>query len=230
MFPEKVHGLIQFSFFTLMNKEEQPIEALLQEQFPDIYEAEARKVLLENGRLMEVKAGELMMDIGQYIKFIPLVVKGLLKIMREDKDGHELLLYYIHPGETCAMSLTCCQGEARSNVRAVAEEDTLAVAVPVRLLDEWTTEYRSLKSFVLLSYQRRFDELLKTIDGIAFQHLDDRLISALEARGRNKVLEVTHQELATELNSSREVISRLLKQLEHQGRVRMGRGKLEWLG
>lgn len=213
-----------------MNTEELPIEQWLQEQFPDIYEVEARKVLLENGHVMEVKAGDLLMDIGQYIKFIPLVLKGSLKIMREDNDGHELLLYYIHPGETCAMSLTCCQSDARSNVRAVAEEDTLALAVPVQLLDRWTTEFRSLKSFVLLSYQRRFDELLKTIDGIAFQHLDDRLIAALETRGRHKVLHVTHQELATELNSSREVISRLLKQLEHQGRVRMGRGKLEWLG
>jgi CRP/FNR family transcriptional regulator len=199
-------------------------------QFPDIYEPEARKMLLEKGHVMHIAAGELLMDIGQYIKFMPFVLEGSLKVMREDAEGHELLLYYINPGETCAMSLTCCQGNSKSNVRAVAEEDTTFLSVPVNMLDQWTSDFRSFKSFVLLSYQRRFDELLRTIDGIAFQKLDNRLLNSLKSKASasgSKTITTTHQELASELNSSREVISRLLKSMEHEGLVILGRGKIE---
>jgi CRP/FNR family transcriptional regulator len=206
------------------------IATLLSQQFPDIYEADARKMLLEKGHIVTIHAGELLIEIGQYIKFMPFVLEGSLKVMREDAEGNELLLYYINPGETCAMSLTCCQGESKSNVRAVAEEDSTFLAVPVNMLDQWTSDFRSLKSFVLLSYQRRFDELLRTIDGIAFQKLDDRLQSSLKSKANSsgsKIIVTTHQELASELNSSREVISRLLKSMEHQGLVHLGRGRIE---
>jgi CRP/FNR family transcriptional regulator len=206
------------------------IPKLLQERFPDIYETEARQTLIDHGHVMEVPSGDFVVDIGQYIKYIPFVLEGMLKVMREDADGNELLLYYIRPGETCAMSLTCCQGESKSNVRAVAEEDALILAVPVKMLDQWTTDYRSLKSFVLLTYQRRMTELLNTIDGIAFQKLDDRLINALREKQKSQhssTLTTTHHELAVELNSSREVISRLLKQMEHEGVVKLGRGKID---
>jgi CRP/FNR family transcriptional regulator len=206
------------------------LENALQKQFPDIYEADARKALLEKGHVMSVSAGELLIDIGQYIKFMPFVLEGSLKVLREDSEGHELLLYYINPGETCAMSLTCCQGESKSNIRAMAEEDTTLLAVPVNMIDQWTSDFRSLKSFVLLSYQRRFDELLRTIDSIAFQQLDDRLLKSLKSKAAaagSKIISTTHQELANELNSSREVISRLLKSMEHGGMVHLGRGKIE---
>ncbi len=181
---------------------------------------------------MELKAGELMMDIGGYIKYIPLVLKGMLKIMREDSDGNELLLYYIRPGETCAMSLTCCMGDAKSTVRAEVEEDVLILAIPIRFMDQWTNQFQSWKSFVMHTYQMRYEELLKTIDGIAFQKLDDRLERALKEKcstsGTNSLV-ITHQELANELNSSREVISRLLKQMERKGKVKLGRHKIEVL-
>jgi CRP/FNR family transcriptional regulator, anaerobic regulatory protein len=204
----------------------------LRKQFPDIYEPEAREAILEQGTEMSVKAGDMLMDIGQYIKYIPLVLSGSLKILREDKDGNELLLYYLRPGETCAMSLTCCTGDSVSSIRAVAEEDTDVIAIPVKYMDEWTQEFRSFKHFVLLTYQRRYEELLRTIDGIAFQKLDDRLVTLLKEKSNaasSKILTVTHQELAQELNSSREVISRLLKQLERIGKVKLGRNKIEIL-
>lgn len=179
---------------------------------------------------MELKAGEMLMDIGGYIKYIPLVLKGMLKIMREDSDGNELLLYYIRPGETCAMSLTCCMGDAKSTVRAEVEEDVLVLAIPIRFMDKWTNEFQSWKSFVMHTYQMRYEELLRTIDGIAFQKLDDRLERALKEKcaslGTNSLV-ITHQELANELNSSREVISRLLKQMERKGKVKLGRHKIE---
>lgn len=201
--------------------------------FPDIYEPEAREAIISEGKEMDIPAGEMMMDIGQYIKYIPLVMSGTLKIMREDSEGNELLLYYIRPGETCAMSLTCCTGDAVSSIRAVAEEDTHVIAIPVKYMDEWTETFRSFKHFVLLTYQRRFEELLRTIDGIAFQKLDDRLVALLREKSKaagSNLLQVTHQELAQELNSSREVISRLLKQLERTKKVSLGRNKIEIIG
>jgi len=205
-------------------------DTLLRSLFQDIYEPEARQEILENAQLMEIKAGDLLMDIGSYIKFMPLVVKGSLKILREDKDGNELLLYYIHAGETCAMSLICCMGDSKSTIRAIAEEDSAFLAIPIRFMDDWTTRFRSFKGFIMLSYQRRYDELLRTIDGIAFQKLDDRLLAALNEKFKQSgkdVIQTTHQELAQELNSSREVISRLLKQLERKGVIRLGRNKIE---
>jgi len=207
-------------------------DQMLQSLFPDICEQEARAALLEHGTIMRVRQGDRMMEIGQHIRFMPLVVSGSLKVMREDQDGNELLLYYVQPGETCAMSLTCCMRDARSSVRAVAEEDTLILAIPVRYMDEWTSVFKSFKQFVMLTYQRRYDELLQTIDGIAFQRLDDRLLHALRDKSRaqaNAVVHTTHQELANELNSSREVISRVLKQMERKNLVRLGRNRIELL-
>jgi CRP/FNR family transcriptional regulator len=208
------------------------ISSLLKETFPSIYEESARNEIEKEGIIMELKAGEMLMDIGGYIKYIPLVMKGMLKIMREDSDGNELLLYYIRPGETCAMSLTCCMGDAKSTVRAEVEEDVLILAIPIRFMDQWTNQFQSWKSFVMHTYQMRYEELLKTIDGIAFQKLDDRLERALKEKctslGTNSLV-ITHQELANELNSSREVISRLLKQMERKGKVKLGRHKIEVL-
>lgn len=208
------------------------ISSLLKETFPSIYEESARNEIEKEGIIMELKAGQMLMDIGGYIKYIPLVMKGMLKIMREDSDGNELLLYYIRPGETCAMSLTCCMGDAKSTVRAEVEEDVLILAIPIRFMDQWTNQFQSWKSFVMHTYQMRYEELLKTIDGIAFQKLDDRLERALKEKctslGTNSLV-ITHQELANELNSSREVISRLLKQMERKGKVKLGRHKIEVL-
>ena len=202
----------------------------LKSVFPDLYEENLRKKIEEEGTIMEIPEGEMLMDIGGFIKFVPLVLEGSLRIMREDKDGNELLLYYVRKGETCAMSLTCCMGDARSNVRAIAEEATTVIAIPVRNMDLWTNQYQSWKSFVMHTYQKRFEELLATIDGIAFQRLDDRLEKVLKTKSEtigSNMLVITHQELATELNSSREVISRILKQMERRGMLKLGRNKIE---
>jgi CRP/FNR family transcriptional regulator, anaerobic regulatory protein len=196
------------------------LENQVKKLFPDICEEQARKRLIESGHLVKVHQGDCIMEIGDYIKTMPLVLDGQLKIMREDASGQELLLYYIGPGETCAMSLTCCLNDATSTVKAVAEESTELLAVPVRLLDEMTTEF----------YQKRFEELLKTIDSIAFQKLDERLeallIKKYETTGSH-ILQITHQELASELNSSREVISRLLKQMENMDTLKLSRNRIE---
>lgn len=209
------------------------LEAALRTVFPDIYEPEARKALAEQGHLMDLRAGQVFMEIGAYIRTVPMVISGLLKLVREDADGNEMLLYYLKPGETCAMSLTCCTNEARSTIRVSAEEDSVILAIPARLMDSLTDTYRSWKNFVMLTYQRRFEELLHTIDGVAFQKLDVRIQDLLRdraARAGSRVLSLTHQEIAEQLNSSREVISRLLKRMEHDGEVKLGRQRIELLG
>lgn len=196
--------------------------------FPDIYERETAEAILEIGKLKKLRADDWMVDIGDPIVYMPLLLKGQLRILREDDEGHELLLYYIRPGETCAMSLTCCSGNAVSNVRAIAEEDTELLLLPIQIIDEWTTKYPSFKSFILKTYQKRFEELLNTIDSIAFHNLDDRLSQLLKQKSEKEgsELKTTHQELANQLNSSREVISRLLKQMERKGKIQMGRNKI----
>ena len=205
--------------------------AEFQQVFPDIYERETVEAILEIGKLKKIKADDWMLDIGDPILYMPLLLKGQLRILREDEEGHELLLYYIRPGETCAMSLTCCSGNAVSNVRAVAEEDSELLLLPIQIIDEWTTKYPSFKSFILKTYQRRFEELLNTIDSIAFHNLDDRLSQLLKQKSEKEgsELKTTHQELANQLNSSREVISRLLKQMERKGKIQMGRNKITLL-
>jgi len=205
--------------------------AEFQQVFPDIYERSTVEVILETAKLKKLRADDWMVDIGDPIVYMPLLLKGQLRILREDEEGHELLLYYIRPGETCAMSLTCCSGNAVSNVRAVAEEDTELLLLPIQIIDEWTTKYPSFKSFILKTYQRRFEELLNTIDSIAFHNLDDRLMQLLRQKSEKEgsVLRTTHQELANQLNSSREVISRLLKQMERKGKIQMGRNKITLL-
>ena len=205
--------------------------AEFQQVFPDIYERETVEAILEIGKLKKIKADDWMLDIGDPILYMPLLLKGQLRVLREDAEGHELLIYYIRSGETCAMSLICCSGNAVSNVRAVAEEDSELLLLPIQIIDEWTTKYPSFKSFILKTYQKRFEELLNTIDSIAFHNLDDRLSQLLKQKSENEgsELKTTHQELANQLNSSREVISRLLKQMERKGKIQMGRNKITLL-
>lgn len=180
----------------------------------------------KEAKIMEFEAGQTIIDKGQYIKIVPIIIEGSVKVLRTDEAGHELFLYYIEGGETCAVSLTCCSTSTPSDIKAVAEEKTVILGVPVRKHEEWTNEFRQWKDFVALTYQKRFQELLLTIDAIAFQKMDERLLGYLITKSRQlKSLEIaiTHQEIASELGSSREVISRLLKQLEKKKLVELGR-------
>lgn len=204
--------------------------ALLTTSFADLYEKSIKQAIAETGQVIEIPEGEILIDIGQYIKMMPLILSGSLKILREDNDGKELLLYHVHEGETCAMSITCCMGDAKSSVRAIAEENTKMIALPTRIMDEWSNQYPSWKHFIMRTYQKRFEELLHTIDSIAFQKLDDRLDRWLKektSKSENGTINITHQEIASELHSSREVISRLLKKMEHQGLLELGRNKIK---
>ncbi len=171
-----------------------------------------------------------MLDFGNYIRTIPLVVSGSIKIVRENENGNELLMYYLGQGDTCAMSLTCCMSHSKSEIRAIADTDVELFMIPVEKVDEWMFKYKSWKSFIMQTYSKRFSELLATIDSIAFLKMDERLIRYLQDKFEklgNKEIHITHQEIATDLNTSREVVSRLLKQLEKRGEVVLGRNKIE---
>jgi CRP/FNR family transcriptional regulator len=203
---------------------------ILETRFPSLHEEELKSAIVAAGTLIEVPCGEMLMDIGTYIKTIPLVVEGTIKIVREDSEGNELLMYYLSGGSSCAMSLTCCMQTKTSEIRAVAEEDCLILSIPVKFMDAWTSQFAGWRNFTMQTYHQRFDELLQTIDSIAFMNLDERLLKYLKDKTKSlgsNVLVGTHQDVAYDLNSSREVISRLLKILEAKEIVRLGRNKIE---
>jgi CRP/FNR family transcriptional regulator len=205
------------------------VPALLRQHFPQLTEPQLQEEIAEVGRIMEFPAGEMMMDYGSYIKFIPLLLKGSIKVSREAEDGSELFLYFLTAGESCTMSFSCCMADKKSAIRTVAEENTTILAIPSRYLDEWMMRYRSWKNFVMQAYDARLLELVETVDQIAFKQLDERLVEYLEKRAavrESRELSTTHQEIADDLHVSREAVSRLLKTLEKQGRVALGRNRV----
>lgn len=199
--------------------------------FPELAAPRLAARLAEQGLIRRFKAGDELIRPGEAIPFLPLILEGTVRIVRADADGREMFLYFLQPGDTCALSLDCCRGDARSRVRAVAEEDGRMLAVPARLLPE-LMETPEFAGFAMGTYRRRFDDLLETFDAVAFHRLDERLWSHLQelsiARNSNE-LRVTHEELARDLGTTREVVSRLMKQLERAGRVRPGRSRVTLL-
>jgi CRP/FNR family transcriptional regulator len=181
--------------------------------------------------LVELEHDESLLGEGDYIKSFPMVLSGCLRVMRLSEDGNELLLYYLNQGEICSMALTCCMGMQKSNIKMVAEERSVAVMVPVDKPEKWMSDYRTWKEFMMYSYRKRFDELLDTIDSISFTKLDERLIRFFEERNRSTGLTVfkgTHQEIALQLNTSREVVSRLLRNLEKNNLVITDRNSVDY--
>lgn len=205
------------------------VAELIRDQFPEINEPGLVSELEERGRFMNVSRGERLIEIGGYVKFMPLVISGAIKVMREDENGDEIFLYYLLPGQTCAMTLNCCMANNPSEITAIAVEDTTCLAIPVELMDSWLRKHRSWQNFVLNTYGMRFQELLNTIDSIAFLQLDERLLNYLKEKSQvanTEIIETTHQQIAYDLHSSREVISRLLKQLEKRGVIELQRNKV----
>ena len=208
------------------------IREILDHHFPQFYDSELKDEIAKVGNIKNIKEGVHLMDVGQYVKSIPLIVKGKLKIFREDEEGNELFLYYLYNGEACAISLVCTINDRVSQVRAVAMEDTQIISVPIENMDRFMMSYRSWYQFVVRTYGLRLNEMLHTIDSIAFMKMDERLLAYLEKSvevNENSTIHDTHQNIATELNTSREVISRLLKQMEKKGLVKLSRNHIEVL-
>ena len=204
----------------------------LKESYGYIFEEALMNEIIQVATFKEIPEGFKLMDIGEYVRGMPLLISGAIKVLREDKDGDELLLYYLEKGDTCSMTLTCCMGDSKSEVRAIAETDTKLIMVPIQKMDEWTAKYKSWRNFIFESYHNRLNELLNTLDSIAFEKMDMRLISYLKEKVRiNKedIVNNTHQDIAYDLHSSRVVISRLLKKLEQMGKIQLHRNYIKIL-
>lgn len=206
------------------------LDETVKKSFP-FFESELRDAIAEHGILKTIPEGSTLIEEDQYIRSFPIVLDGIIKVTRMDEDGNELLLYYLHHGEVCTVSLSCCVDRAKSRVRATAEEDSTIIALPVELLDSWMSKYQTWKEFVMVSMRRRFDELLNTLDSVAFLKMDERLERFFTDRYKNTgSAEFTgsHQDIASSLSTSREVISRLLKQMERKGMISMGRNRIDY--
>ncbi|MEB8328685.1 Crp/Fnr family transcriptional regulator [Flavobacteriaceae bacterium KMM 6897] len=204
----------------------------LKESYGHIFEDALIDEIVQVGTFKEVPEGFKLMEIGQFIKGMPLLVSGAIKVLRQDTDGDELLLYYLEKGDTCSMTMTCCMGDSKSEIRAIAETDTKLIMVPIEKMEEWTAKYKSWRNFVFESYHTRLNELLSTLDSIAFNNMDQRLVAYLKEKSRinkGQTIHNTHQEIAYELHSSRVVISRLLKKLEQMGKIELHRNHIKIL-
>ncbi|WP_425639397.1 Crp/Fnr family transcriptional regulator [Algoriphagus yeomjeoni] len=198
----------------------------LKEALPNFTDPALLEQLLDKGQMMELKAGKVLMEPGQFIKMVPIVLEGSIKISRMDEEGRELFLYFLDAGETCALSLTCCSASKASEIKAVVEEDATIIAIPITAIDQFSNDFKQWKDFVSNTYQNRFQEMLVALDAVAFKRMDERLMGYIVKKMKQlktNELHTTHQEIANELTTSREVVSRLLKQLEKKKWIELGR-------
>jgi CRP/FNR family transcriptional regulator len=198
----------------------------LKQTLPSLTDPKLLDRLLEKGQFSTFDPGKTLMEPGQFIKAVPLVLEGSIKIMRVDEDGKELFLYYLETGETCALSLTCCSAARPSEIKAIVEEKASLLFIPIQVHEQLVDEFKQWKDFVSTTYQHRFQEMLTVLDAVAFKRMDERLMSYIVTKMKqlkSNELHTTHQEIANELGTAREVISRLLKQLEKKKWIELGR-------
>lgn len=205
------------------------IKEIFLRRFPDLNETNLVDEVLKESQLIEVPAGQSLMEPHHMVKFIPLVLTGRVKVLRVTEEGEELFLYFLNPGDTCALTFSCGVNNNNSIVRAVAVDDAEVLAVPMRMMPLLMSEFKNWYRFVVNTFNHRYEELINTLDSVAFHKMDERLIDYLAkhlATSRTNELHLSHQQIAQELNTSREVISRLLKKMEKDGMVELGRNRI----
>lgn len=205
---------------------------LIPESWKQIFEPELLEEIQSYGKRKLLHPGEKVIEVGQIVRAIPLLIKGTLKISRVDETGKELLLYYVNANESCAMTFSCCMQVFPSEVRAVAEDEVELVSIPIDKMDTWMAKYPTWKAFVMNTIRNRFNELLHTIDQMAFQKLDERLIIYLKEKSNatgSTLINLSHEQIANEMATSRVVISRLLKKLEESGKLLLYRNQIKLL-
>jgi len=201
-------------------------------KFSSVFEPELLAELEAKSMVMQVKSGETMLNPGQTIRAVPIVLSGTFKVSRINEEGQELLLYYVKEGESCAMTFTCCMMAHASVIKGSAEEDSELLCIPVDVMDEWMMKYRTWKRFVMTTILNRFTEVLKSIDEVAFKKLDDRLVHYLKEKSKatgSSLVNLSHQQIADELSTNRVVISRLLKKLELDKKLLLYRNQIKLL-
>ena len=200
--------------------------------FGYLFEEDLIKEIAKVGIPKTFSAETTIIEIDDYIKSMPLLLSGAIKILREDEKGEELVLYYLEKGDTCAMTLSCCVGQTKSKIRAIAETDVELIMLPKEKMTDWLSNFKSWQSFILQSYHNRVNELLEAVDTIAFLKMDERLFKYLKDKAmvtHNEVLSVTHKQISDDLHTSRVVISRLLKKLENENKIALFRNSIKVL-
>lgn len=202
----------------------------LHELFPNL-EEELYDEILQHGDIKEIPAGSTLLRIGQTIRSTMLVLDGIIKLYQEDEEGNEFFIYNIQPGQACAVSMVCAYQQEKSQVMAKTLTDVTILTLPLEYMDKWLSKYKSWHYFVIRTYRSRYDELLRTINEIAFKNMDERLEFYLKNQVKQfgKTVKLTHQDIANDLNSSREVISRLMKKMEKDGWIIINRNSFEWI-
>ncbi|MBT8219734.1 MAG: Crp/Fnr family transcriptional regulator [Bacteroidia bacterium] len=205
----------------------------LTEKFGFLFEKELIEEMCHHGQPKKFDKETELMDIGQVVTHMPLILTGSVKVLTEDEEGRELLLYYLELGDTCAVTLNCCSRRAKSTIRAIAEPFTEVLFVPVELMEQWMVKYESWRNFVLESYNMRLNEMLEAIDNLAFNNMEERLSKYLSDKAmimKSKEINITHLQISRDLNSSRVVISRLMKKLERDEQLIQHRNRIELTG
>jgi len=205
------------------------IREKLSDYYQSVFEKELINEIVDTGILRTIKSGETLIDIGDNMTHVPLILDGAVKIIREDKNGEEIALYFLEKGDTCAISFVNCINRSKSMFRGVAEKSTEGIFVPVEMIDLWLKKYESWRHFIIDSYHLRLIEMVDSIDSLAFMRLDSRLLKYLTDKVKimnDTILVITHQEIADDINTSRVVVSRLLKQLENEGKIKIRRNRI----
>lgn len=191
-----------------------------------------KEELYRHGIQKNYPAGSVIINENSYIRSIPIVTSGLLKVIRTEDDGREILLYYIKAGESCIMSFLGGMHNETSKIRAEVEEDAEILFLPVEKVSRFIKEYPEWLDYIFRLYHKRFEELLEIVNAIAFKKVDERLLELLKKKSSlsgSSSVSVTHEQLANELGTARVVVSRLLKKLEEDGKVELGRNKITLL-
>ncbi|MDR9400043.1 MAG: Crp/Fnr family transcriptional regulator [Psychroflexus sp.] len=207
------------------------MEEAVRLHFGHLFEPDLVDELEKHGYVKKVKKGEQLVDVGQYIKSMPLVMKGSIKVMREDEEGYELLLYFLDRSQTCTMMMDCCMGNKKSEIIAIAETDAQLFMLPIQKMEEWLSQYKTWRNFIFQSYNDRMHEILKSLDNIAFKKMDERLLNYLNDKRKfsdHNMINSTHQQIADDLHTSRVVVSRLLKKLENDGQIKLKRNAIHF--
>lgn len=198
----------------------------LEFNYGHLFEKELLTEITQVATLKKIDANVKLIEIGAAINFMPLLLNGAIKILREDDKGDELLLYFIEKGDTCAMTLNCCMQASKSEIRAVTETNVELLMLPIEKMGLWMTRYKSWQNFILESYNNRLKEMLETIDTIAFLNMDERILKHLKDKAMingTDEIKATHQEIAYDLHTSRVVVSRILKKLEKESKIAIKR-------
>ncbi|GAA4951493.1 hypothetical protein GCM10023314_26150 [Algibacter agarivorans] len=200
--------------------------------YSDIFEKELMDEIVKVGHFDKIESGKLLIDIGSDMTHIPLILEGVVKIIRKKKNGEEIVLYFLEKGSTCAISFVNCINHEKSIFKGVVETTIEAIFLPVEFIDQWLAKYKSWRHFIIDSYHFRLLEMVESIDGLAFMKMHQRLLKYLTDKvkiNNNVDLKITHQEIADDLNTSRVVISRIIKQLHDENKIYSTRNKIRVL-